>query len=67
MKRRRIVGADGGRDAALRVAGVALGGRRLGEDQNPAEGREGDRGAQARDAAAHNEKVGGIHAGCWLS
>ena len=57
VQRRRVVVADRGRDAALRVSGVALGGFGLGENQDAACGGETDRRAQARDAAADHEKV----------
>src|SRR5205823_191809 len=43
VQRGRVVVSDRGRDAALRVAGVALAGICLGEDQHAAGGRERDR------------------------
>ena len=52
-----VVVADRRRDAALRVAGVALRGLGFGEDEDAAGGREPDRRAQAGDAAADDEKI----------
>ena len=57
MKVGAVVGADGRRNAALRVAGVALVGIRLGEDDDATGRRERARGAQAGDAAANDEEV----------
>ena len=62
MQRRRVVVADGRRDAALRVAGVALGRFGLGQDEHAARGRQTDRRSQSRDAAADDEEIYGIHA-----
>ena len=52
-----VVGANRRGDAALRVAGVAFGRVRLGEDQHAADRRERNRGAQPRDAAADDDEV----------
>ena len=57
MQRGAVVGADRRGDAALRVAGVAFGRVRLGQDQHPADRRERDRGAQARDTAADDDEI----------
>jgi hypothetical protein len=52
-----IVGADGGGDAALRVAGVAFAGLGLREDEDVAGARQLGGGAQRGDAAADDEEV----------
>ena len=52
-----VVVADGGRNAALRVTGIALVGIRLGEDDDVAGGGEVRGGAQAGDAAADHEEI----------
>ena len=57
--RRAVVGTDSRGDAALRVTGVALGGIRLGEDEDAAGSRERERRAQPRDAAADDQKIRG--------
>ena len=57
MLRGRVAGADRGGNAALRVAGVALGGIGFGEDQHVAGEREIGGGAKARDAAADDQEV----------
>ncbi len=57
MLRRRVAGADGGGNAALRVTGVAFGGIGLGEDQDVAGQREIGGGAEAGDAAADDQEV----------
>ena len=57
VQRRAVVVAHRRGDAALRVAGVAFGGFRLGEDEHAARRREPDRGAQAGDAAADDHEV----------
>jgi hypothetical protein len=62
MQRRRVIVADGGRDAALRVAGVALGRCCLGEDENAARRRQTDCCPQAGDAAADDEEIYRKHA-----
>ena len=69
-----VVVADRGGDAALRVAGVALGRRRLGQHQDLARLGERDRGAQPGDAAADDEKIRrrgqrcAEHGrGCWIA
>src|SRR5262249_40657114 len=54
---RAVVVANGGGDAALRVAGVALAGIGLGENENASGRRERDRGAKPRDAAADDREV----------
>ncbi len=54
---RRIISTERGRDAALRVARIALGGVSLGEHDDVAGLRERERGTQAGDAAADDEKV----------
>ncbi len=53
----RVVVADGRRDAALRVAGVALPGICFGEDDDVTSVGEGDGGAQAGNAAADHQEV----------
>src|SRR6185503_9581847 len=57
VQRRRVVGTERRRDAALRVAGVALAGVRLREHDDVAGLGERQRGTQARDAAADDEEV----------
>ena len=57
VQRRAVVVADGRGDAALRVAGVALGRIGLGQDEHAAGRRERDRRAQAGDAAADDDEV----------
>ncbi len=56
---RSVVVADRRGDAALRVAGVALGRRGLGEQQHVARRRQFQRGAKGGDAAADDEVVRG--------
>ena len=58
VQRRTVIGAHRGGDAALGVAGVALGGRGLGENEDAAARRQRDRRAQSRDAAADDQKIG---------
>ena len=53
----RVAGADGGGNAALRVAGVAFGGIGLGEDEHVAGQREIGGGAKAGDAAADDQEI----------
>src|SRR5262245_37263421 len=52
-----VVGSECGGDTALRIAGVALARRRLGQDQHASKRRQRDRRAQAGDAAADDEEV----------
>ena len=66
VQRRRVVVAHRRRDAALRVAGVALGRFGLGEDQDAAGRRQTDRRAQPGDTAADDEKIWRVHAGVIL-
>src|SRR5207247_10506917 len=54
-----VVGTHRRSDAALRVAGVAFGGIRLGEDEHAARRRERERSPQPRDATADNQEVCG--------
>ena len=54
---RRVVAADRGRDAALRVAGIPLRRPRLGQDDDVARLGELDRRAQRRDPASHDQIV----------
>ena len=58
VQRGAVVVADRRRDAALRVAGVALARIGLGEDGDAPGGRQRDGRAQSGDAAADDEKVG---------
>ena len=58
----RVIVTDRSRDPALRVAGVALRRRRLGEDENTAGLGQPDRRAQTSDAAADDQKIGRVHA-----
>ena len=58
VQRRTVIGAHRRGDAALRVAGVALGGRGLGEHEDAAARRQRDRRAQSRDAAADDQEIG---------
>ncbi len=57
MERGAVVGTDRGGNAALRVAGVALGRVGLGQNQHAAGWRERNRGAQSGDAAADDDEV----------
>jgi hypothetical protein len=67
---RAVVVAHRCGDAALRVAGVALGGFGFGEHQDAADAGEADRGAQSGDTAADDhevERAGRSHRGAILS
>ena len=57
MERGAVVVCDRGGDAALGVAGVALGGLGFGEHEDAASRRETDRRAQPRDASADDDEV----------
>ena len=58
VQRRRVVGADRGRDPALGVAGVALvGAVGLGQHEHPTARRQRHRRPQAGDAAADHQEV----------
>jgi hypothetical protein len=59
VQRRRVVGADRRGDAALRVAGAAGAGIGFRQDEHAAVRRELDGRAQAGNAAADDEIVGG--------
>src|SRR5438876_5961283 len=60
MQHGTVVGAECRSDPALRVAGVALGGIRFGEDQHATGGRQCDRRAQASNSAADDYEVGRV-------
>ena len=57
----RVVGAGDARDAALRVGGVRLGRRALGDDRHAPEARRLHREAQPGDAAADDDEVVAFH------
>ena len=57
VQRGAVVVAEGGSDAALRVAGIAVEGLGLREDEHASGIRERNRGTQAGDAASDNEEV----------
>jgi len=57
VQRRGVIVADGGGDAALRVAGIALRGFGFRQDENAAGVGKAHRCAQARDTAANDDEV----------
>src|SRR6185436_11734129 len=58
VERGTVVAAERDGNAALGVAGVAFGGFALRENQDAADGREGNRRAQPGDAAADDHEIG---------
>jgi hypothetical protein len=56
MQGRRVVGAQRGGNAALRIPGIALGRPGLGQDEDAA-GGEADCCAQSCDAAANDDEI----------
>ncbi len=63
MERGAVVVAERDGDAALRVAGIALGRFGLGQNQDAADGRERNRRPQPGDAAADDDEIRGeMHA-----
>jgi len=56
MQGRRVVGAQRGGNAALRIPGIALGRPGLGQDEDTA-GGEADCCAQSCDAAANDDEI----------